>query len=37
MRYYIHGQQHLAARRYHAAIDDVIARLAREPIELEAD
>jgi hypothetical protein len=25
------------ARRYHAAIDDVIARLAREPIELEAD
>jgi site-specific recombinase XerD len=26
MRSYIHGQQHLAARKYHAAIGDLIAR-----------
>jgi integrase/recombinase XerD len=26
MRHYIHGQQHRAARKYHAAINDLIAR-----------
>jgi integrase len=30
MRFYIHGQQHLAARNYHAAIDDLVARAACE-------
>jgi integrase len=34
MRHYVHGQQHLAARKYHAAIDELVARAAAEPIEL---
>ena len=36
MRSYIHGQQHLAARKYHAAIDDLVAGAARESIDVEA-
>ena len=34
MRHYVHGQQHLAALKYHAAIDDMIARVAAEPVDL---
>jgi integrase/recombinase XerD len=34
MRHYVHGQQHLAALKYHAAIDDMIARMATEPVDL---
>ena len=34
MRHYVHGQQHLAAHKYHAAIDDLIARVAAEPFDL---
>jgi integrase len=33
MRHYVHGQQHLAALKYHAAIDEIIVRVA-EPIDL---
>jgi integrase len=29
MRHYIHGQQHRAARKYHAAINDIVLRAAR--------
>ena len=29
-RHYIHGQQHLAARRYHQAIGELIARMERD-------
>ena len=35
MRHYVHGEQHLAARKYHAAIDEMIARVAAEPIDLQ--
>lgn len=34
MRHYVHGQQHLAALKYHEAIDEMIARVAAEPIDL---
>jgi integrase len=34
MRHYVHGQQHLAALKYHAAIDDMIDRVTAEPIDL---
>ena len=34
MRHYVHGQQHLAAIKYHAAIADIIARVAAEPVDL---
>jgi integrase/recombinase XerD len=34
MRHYVHGQQHLVALKYHAAIDEIIARLAAETIDL---
>lgn len=34
MRHYVHGQQHQAAHKYHAAIDDLIARVAAEPLDL---
>jgi integrase/recombinase XerD len=34
MRHYVHGQQHLAALKYHAAIDEMIARVAAEPVDL---
>jgi integrase len=37
MRNYIHGQQHLAARKYHAAIDDLVARAAGEWTVVEAE
>jgi hypothetical protein len=37
MRSYIHGQQHLAARNYHAAIDDLVTRAAREWTDVEAE
>ena len=37
MRCYVHGQQHLAARNYHAAIDDLVARAAREWTDVEAE
>ena len=32
MRYYVHGQQHLAALKYHSAIDEIITRGAAETI-----
>jgi integrase/recombinase XerD len=34
MRHYVHGQQHLAALKYHAAIDEIITRAAAETIDL---
>jgi len=34
MRHYVHGQQHLAALKYHAAIDEIITRVAAETIGL---
>jgi integrase len=37
MRSYIHGQQHLAAHTYHAAIDDLIARTAGELSDTESE
>jgi hypothetical protein len=37
MRSYIHGQQHLAAHTYHAAIDDLIARAAGERIDTKSE
>jgi hypothetical protein len=33
MKYYVHGQQHLAARKYHDAIDEMIARAEAEPLD----
>jgi integrase len=34
MRHYVHGQQHLAALKYQAAIDEMMARVSAEPIDL---
>ena len=34
MRHYVHGQQHLAALKYHSAIDEIITRVAAETIGL---
>jgi integrase/recombinase XerD len=34
MRHYVHGQQHLAALKYHAAIDEIITSVAAETISL---
>jgi integrase len=34
IRHYVHGQQHLAALKYQAAIDEVIVRLSAEPIDI---
>ncbi len=34
MRHYVHGDQHLAAIKYHAAIDEMIARVAAETLGL---
>lgn len=34
MRHYVHGEQHLAALKYHAAIDEMIARVTAEPLDL---
>ena len=32
LAHYIHGQQHLAAHKYHEAIGELIARVAAEPL-----